>query len=166
MDILIRKAVFEDKEAVNRAHCESIQKICIQDYTQDQVDKWSNVKYSDDIWRNTVENDCCYIVEADGRVEGVCHSRIHNSHHGEIVGMYITPKALGLGIGRKLFEKCMEYLIDANVDKVTISGTKTALSFYQKMGFELREKVMAEIRGAQLETYNMQWTNPKLGERD
>lgn len=155
---LIRKAEVADKEKVNRAHVYSIKEICSKDYTPLQIDRWSDLKYSDDIWSNTVLNDCCYVLEEkdNSEIHGFCHAKIHPDGRGEIVGLYFTSDVVGKGMGREIFLKCLEYLKAHQARVIFLIGTKTAKGFYQKMGFEIIYKKVAQIRGVEIECFYME----------
>jgi hypothetical protein len=84
----IREAKLEDKDQVNHAHVRSIREVCSKDYSPAQIQAWSDLKYSDEIWSNTVINDCCYLIEKDSKVQGFCHAKVHDNGIGVIAGMY------------------------------------------------------------------------------
>jgi hypothetical protein len=50
MQYVIRKAKLDDMKSVMRAHILSIEEICSKDYTSEQVAKWADVNYSNDVW--------------------------------------------------------------------------------------------------------------------
>ena len=155
----IRQAKIEDKVAVNEAHKRSIREVCSKDYNSEQIEKWSNVTYDDKIWENGIKNHFYYVVEVNGKVEGMCHALVHDDHiTGEIFGLYLTPQAIGLGAGRELVEMAMDWMkVQAPITKVVISGTKTAKPFYEKMGFKAKGgPAKEEIRGAILDCYDME----------
>lgn len=57
----------------------------------------------------------------------------------ELVKMYLLPKARGIGLGRKLIEKSLEFARNAGFKKVyleTMPELSHALKAYQKLGFE------------------------------
>jgi len=156
MNIKIRKTNLEDMKAVEDAHRRSIQNICSKDYTSHEIEKFSAVKYSTDIWENSIHNDYHIVIERDGIIEGMCHAKMNDNRIGEIVGLYITDKVIGTGCGRKLTEMAFEYLLKFNPIKITLTGTKTAKPFYEKMGFKEIEEKIVDIRGAQLTCYQME----------
>jgi len=56
----------------------------------------------------------------------------------ELVKMYLVPQARGLGLGRTLIEKCLEYANTAGYKKVyleTMPELRQALKVYEKFGF-------------------------------
>lgn len=154
--VKIRKAEIKDMEAVNAAHRRSIREVCSKDYTSDQIEKWSDVTYSLDVWTNTVTNECCYVLEQDGEIYGFCHSKVHDEKKGEIVGLYLTPEIIGKGYGRKIFDKCVNYIKDFNPKLIFINGTITAKGFYEAMGFQSKEEKLINIRGANVTIHYME----------
>lgn len=156
MNYLIRRAEIEDMNAVMDAHRRSIQQICSQDYNEDQVAKWSNVKYSSDIWNNSVSNEFHLVVEVDGVIEGLCHAKIDKLQEGHIVGLYFTKKIAGKGIGREVFQRAIDYIKSHNASRVFINATITAKGFYEKMGFEVLEQTKMDVRGTTLDCFKME----------
>lgn len=155
-EIIIRKAILQDKRSVEAAHIRSIREVCSKDYSADQIEKWSAIKYSDDIWHNTVNRDCCYLVVKGSVTYGFCHAKIHENNRGEIVGLYFTPEIIGQGLGRTVFDKCMTYLDEHLTKTIFIRGTKTARGFYEAMGFKVIESGTLQIRGAEIAYYYME----------
>lgn len=57
----------------------------------------------------------------------------------ELVKMYLLPEARGLGLGRLLIEKCLQFAKGSgykNVYLETMPELKNALKVYEKMGFK------------------------------
>ena len=57
----------------------------------------------------------------------------------ELVKMYLLPQSRGIGLGRTLIEKCIEFAITAgykNIYLETMPELKQALKVYEKFGFE------------------------------
>ena len=57
----------------------------------------------------------------------------------ELVKMYLLPEARGLGLGRLLIEKCLQFAKESgykNVYLETMPELKNALKVYEKMGFK------------------------------
>ena len=153
----IRVAKLEDKEQVNRAHVRSIKEVCSKDYSPLQIQAWSDLKYSDDIWSNTVLNEFCYLVEKDSEVQGFCHAKVHDDGVGVIAGMYLTPDVIGQGFGRKLIEKCLDHLKRHGSKRIVLTGTKSAHGFYEAMGFEVKKEGVIQIRNTDIECLYMEY---------
>jgi putative acetyltransferase len=57
----------------------------------------------------------------------------------ELVKMYLLPEARGLGLGKTLIQKCLEFAKEAGYEKVYLESMpelKKALKVYEKFGFE------------------------------
>ncbi len=154
--IIIRKASLQDKKSVEAAHIRSIREVCSKDYSKEQIEKWSALKYSDDVWDKTVNQDSCYLVVSGSVVYGFCHAKTHENNRGEIVGLYFTPEIIGQGLGRTVFDRCMKYLDEHNAKTIFIRGTKTAKGFYEAMGFKIIESGTLQVRGTDIEYYYME----------
>ncbi len=155
-EVTIRKSIIQDMEAVMDAHHRSIVELCSKDYNEEQIRCWSSVKYSDEIWRNSIENEYHLAIEKNGKIEGFCHSCVHKDGIGEIKGLYFTKEISGQGYGRKAFEKSLSFFKENECKKIIITGTKTAKPFYEKMGFSCMDKKVLNIRGAELICYSME----------
>ncbi|MEM7600018.1 MAG: GNAT family N-acetyltransferase [Verrucomicrobiota bacterium] len=153
---VIRKSEFEDMDQVVEAHIRSIREICSRDYSPQEIDAYSDVKYSHDVWEKSITQDFHLVVEVDGKVEGFAHAGIHPSNRGEIMGLYFTPAIAGRGIGREIFERMNVFFEDHDVNQVFLTSSKTAKGFYQKMGFSVVDQVIVNICGAGLECYYME----------
>lgn len=156
MEYLIRRARITDMRDVMRAHRTSIQEICSKDYTPEQIEKWSEVRYTDEVWETSVTHEFHYVIEVDGRIEGFCHSIVHPENIGEIKGLYFTPVVHGRGLGRELFELSMKNLRSRGCQTFFIFATRTAKGFYERMGFIEVERLEIQVRGSDLECFKME----------
>ncbi len=63
----------------------------------------------------------------------------------ELVKMYLLPEARGIGLGKKLIDKCLAFAKEIgykNVYLETMPELKNALKVYEKMGFRYLNKPM------------------------
>ncbi len=69
------------------------------------------------------------IFPTEGLPEGTC----------ELVKMYLSPAARGLGLGRMMISKCMELAVEKGFTHMyleTMPELRKAVSVYEKFGFE------------------------------
>ena len=156
MNYKIRKSKIADMRSVEDAHRRSILEICSKDYTADQIEKFSGVKYTSDIWDNSINNEYHIVVEVDGKIEGMCHAKLREDGDGEIVGLYFSKVISGQGIGREVVEMAFKYLEQFRLKKIVLTGTVTAKHFYKKMGFVEKVEKKINIRGAEITCYSME----------
>jgi ribosomal protein S18 acetylase RimI-like enzyme len=86
----------------------------------------------------------------------MCHAKIREDGDGEIVGLYFTKEVAGKGLGREIVEMAFDYLNQYEPKKIVLTGTVTAKSFYEKMGFVETEEKKMNIRGAELTCFKME----------
>ena len=69
------------------------------------------------------------IFPSNGLPEGIC----------ELVKMYLSPAARGIGAGKKLIAQCVEFAKSNNYHSIyleTMPELKKAVSVYEKLGFQ------------------------------
>ena len=69
------------------------------------------------------------IYPSNGLPTGIC----------ELVKMYLSPAARGIGAGKKLIAKCVEFASENNYHSIyleTMPELKKAVSVYEKLGFQ------------------------------
>ena len=69
------------------------------------------------------------IYPSNGLPTGIC----------ELVKMYLSPAARGIGAGKKLIAKCVEFARENNYRSIyleTMPELKKAVSVYEKLGFQ------------------------------
>ena len=143
-------------KSVENAHRRSILEICSKDYTSDQIEKFAGVKYTSDIWANSINNEYHISIEVNGSIEGMCHAKIREDGDGEIVGLYFTKELAGKGLGREIVEMAFDFLFKYKPKKIVLTGTATAKPFYERMGFVQIEEKRINIRGAEIKCFNME----------
>jgi N-acetylglutamate synthase and related acetyltransferases len=83
-----------------------------------------------------------YVAEKNGRITGgagIYPTDGLPSDTCELVKMYLLPEARGLGLGKKLIEKSLQFALQAgykNVYLETMPELKQALNVYARFGFE------------------------------
>ena len=65
----------------------------------------------------------------------------------ELVKMYLLPESRGLGLGRLLIEKCLQFAKEAGFKRVyleTMPELQNALKAYEKLGFTYLDKPIGQ----------------------
>lgn len=83
-----------------------------------------------------------YVAEANGTLVGgggIYPSNGLPEKTCELVKMYLLPEVRGIGLGKRLIEKCLQFAKEAGYESVyieTMPELKQALHTYEKFGFE------------------------------
>lgn len=139
----IRTAELQDAHGIHVAHMKSIRELCSKDYSVNQITAWGGRPFKKDKWVNSICADCIWVVEIAHSIEGFCHLEICDGKppYGELLGLYLTAKIAGQGIGRQLIKKAEEVLSDRGIGKMVTRSTLTAEGFYLSQGFLQSGKV-------------------------
>lgn len=94
------------------------------------------------------ENDIYYVLDRNGIIlggGGVKPLRDFETSVCEIQKMYFSPKARGKGLGKALFQKCLESAKKLGYNKCYLesaSQLKAAIHIYENYGFRHLEKAL------------------------
>jgi GNAT superfamily N-acetyltransferase len=164
-DVYIRRAFYADAEGIHKAHMKSIQQVCAKDHTPQEIQGWGHRPFQKEQRLRAIENDWVWAIEDQNEIEGYGYIAVFDKEgHREayVYGLYLTPKMLGRGVGKNLFETVLEVLKSQHVGFVRLDSTITAQEFYKKMGFvNTGPEKTVEIGGSPVRCYPMKLT---LGE--
>jgi len=74
-----------------------------------------------------------YVADDDGETRGF-YALCVADNKAELEHMWVTPNAIGTGIGKELFLDAMERAAALNVNAVELSADPNAADFYSRMG--------------------------------
>lgn len=74
-----------------------------------------------------------YVAEENGKIQGF-YALIVTGEKAELDHMWVTPAAIGTGVGKALFLDAMERAAELKVNAVEISADPNAAGFYRRMG--------------------------------
>jgi GNAT superfamily N-acetyltransferase len=74
-----------------------------------------------------------YVADDEGEVRGF-YALCVADHKAELEHMWVTPSAIGTGVGKELFLDAMERAAALNVNAVELSADPNAAGFYSRMG--------------------------------
>lgn len=128
-----------------------------------QLDYMLRLFYSDEALAKQIENkeQLFYLISDSKSTIGFIG--IEHNYKDEAVTkihkIYLLPETQGKGYGKKVFE-FIEKLASENNSKellLNVNRFNTALNFYKKLGFEIKEEVNVEIgNGYLMEDYVME----------
>jgi len=93
-----------------------------------------------------IRDNHVYVHEDDGEIRGF-YALCVDGTKAELDHMWVTPAAIGSGIGKELFVDAMERAAKLNVNAVEISSDPNAAGFYKRMGATQIGEVDAPVDG-------------------
>ena len=148
---MIRKARPEDAKGIHEAHMHSIQTICSKDHTPEEIRAWGGRPLNESQRIQAIQNQHVWVVELDQKIEGYGQLRIYEKEGvklAHVMGLYLTPKALGQKFGKSIFNLMLSEAKSQGVEKIGLESTLTSHEFYKKMGFsDAGAQMTVEIAG-------------------
>jgi len=158
-DLLIRRAVPSDAEAIHRAHMTSIQEVCAKDYSPEEIRAWGHRPFDEKKRLSAIKSDLVLVVEKSGSIEGYGHIRVLEKEGvrlAHLFGLYLTPNIIGQNLGHALVDVMIEEAKAQKVKAVSLESTITAREFYRKMGFsEVGPETTVQVNGVPIRCYQM-----------
>lgn len=149
---IIRRARIEDALGIHNAHMRSIQEVCSKDHANEEISGWGNRPFNEVQRVSAIENQFVWVVEIKTTIEGYAQILFKEREgvlFAHVLGLYLTPNAIGLGIGKQMLQLMIEEAKLKRVSQVTLESTITAHNFYQKLGFiDSAPQVVAQIGGS------------------
>lgn len=153
----IRRAQHSDAQSIINSHVRSIREVCSKDYTPEQIEAWSGRKFKAELWCQTIDRDYVWVIEVNSEVRGFGQLAFLDDTTAEVMGLYFTPEARGLGAGKKLLSVIRDEAISKGIKKLQLYATLTAKTFYESHGFkQIDGSCSIEMRGVQIPCYPME----------
>ena len=127
----IRAATQADLHAVAEVHRASILALCAACYSEPQLSQWTRALRPEGYANLLVAREFL-VAEDDGKVLGFGIVDLGESF---INATYVSPVAVGHGIGRRLVEAMEQIAIDNGLNQLHLSSTLNAVPFYERLGY-------------------------------
>ena len=151
--VVIRNYHLEDAKALMDIFYNTIHKVNIKDYSQEQVDAWapkSNMKLK--IWEKRFKKSNPIIAEIDEKIVGFAEFR----SDGYINCFYIHHEWIWKGIGTTLMKEIFIRAKKNKIIRIFVDVSITAKSFFKKMGFVVLSEQTITRKGIELINYPME----------
>jgi putative acetyltransferase len=133
--MIVRRAGREDLAAIDRVHRAAIRRLCSPFYTGGQIVDWLSAIKPEGYVAALELFDL--MVAVDGRIVGLC---IYNPRNAEVTALYVSPRAAGRGVGRRLMSEVEAMAHESGIRELHLKSTLNAAGFYEHMGFARVER--------------------------
>jgi len=127
----VRRADETDREAIWKVHTRSIRELCGNFYQPHEIAAWIGFR-TPNSYLDVIRGQFVFVAEREGEVVGF--SQLDPSK-GEVEALYILPEAAGTGIGRALLSRTEEEARKEGIERLRLSSTLNAESFYTRLGY-------------------------------
>lgn len=163
---IIRRASLIDARGIHETHHISVRELAAKDYEPRQIEAWTKRPFAGDSQaqiETQILTDFVWVIEMNGGIEGYVHMRLplEIAPAAYLHALYVTPKAAGQGLARRLMDLAEREAQERGHPKMTLHSSKTAQGFYEKLGYANEGGPMThEVFGIGLECQPMAKTLP------
>jgi putative acetyltransferase len=136
----IRPMRKSDSHKVARLHRQTILRVNRRDYTQKEVEAWARPIKGRIAWRFVRSGEEKKIVAVDPATRKILGFGGWSEQKGEIMGLFVSHRHQGEGVGKALLETMIEKLRRLRFKEIIVDATVTGVPFYQKFGFVIIEE--------------------------
>lgn len=143
----------EDGHAMADLHRRSIFASGDNHYTREQQESWAHGLTANGYTESAKDGEV-YIIAVDETDTPLAFCGYKNS---EICGLYVDPAQQGRDIGRRLLFRAFINISQLKPDKITLSASAPAKTFYEKYGYKSVGKRTYKTRGGiGIDVYDME----------
>ena len=137
---MLRKYKIGDSRFVGEIYQQTIQSICIKDYTIEQCNAWGGTAVDENAWQQRMErkiqNSEVLICERNDVIVG--YGELDKDGH--IDNFYVHKDYQRLGVGREIYQGIEKEAMNLGLSKLFVEVSITARDFFKSMGFtEIKE---------------------------
>ena len=148
---IIREGHLNDIKELQSLFVETISVICKVDYDEEQIEIWTSSIKKQDRWLDILNNQYLLVAENNKKVVGFCS--LDKGNYLDF--LYVHKDHQRQGIANKLYVEIEKEVIRKKQETITSDVSKTALPFFEKIGFKIITKQTVEIDGVKLTNYKM-----------
>ncbi|HGQ6562154.1 TPA: GNAT family N-acetyltransferase, partial [Campylobacter jejuni subsp. jejuni] len=144
---MIRRAKFQDLNPCVKLFKESVSKLCVKEYTKDQIKAW--IKIDKKKWEEKFIKDFIYIYEKQGEIA----SFISLKEDEKMLDLLFTyPKFTRLGLAKELLDFVLKKY---SYKELYVFTSLSAKPFFLKNGFEVIRENEVSKEGQILKNFLM-----------
>ncbi|TGM01827.1 GNAT family N-acetyltransferase [Leptospira jelokensis] len=132
-DVFYRNGNKEDLFQLQELFVESILNVCSNDYTEEQLKKWTLGSRDGKRWQEIISQQLVIIAEYNQSIIGFGTLDPQNC----IDLLYVSSKHLRLGIAKQIYLRLEKDAKERKVKKLISHVSITAKPFFESQGFEL-----------------------------
>ena len=149
----IRLARAEDVPQIVAVFYNTVHRVNLGEYTQEQVDAWVPVMPDVDDWRkNKLPTRTTIVAEMEGRIAGFGELE----DNGHIDCFYCHHEFQRRGVGRAIYAEIERLAIAHGLTRLFADVSITARPFFEAMGFSLLKQQTVVCRGVAMSNFAME----------
>ncbi|WP_242627375.1 GNAT family N-acetyltransferase [Olivibacter jilunii] len=149
--IMIRKGCVSETTEMQRLFVDTIKRTCRTDYNEEQINAWVSGIENRLRWQKILEDQVVLVADYYGQIIGFCTL----DKTGYIDLLYVQKDFQRIGVASKLYIEIEKEAISKGHTELISNVSLTARCFFERNGFRLIKKQIANINEIQLLYYRM-----------
>ncbi|KMQ65653.1 hypothetical protein ACM46_07200 [Chryseobacterium angstadtii] len=150
--MIIRKGNLNDVAEIRRLFADTITEVCKNDYSSDQINVWKSGAENEERWLKVIEKQIVLIAEINGKTVGFC--TLDQGNYIDL--LFVHHDFQQQGIARKLYVLIEQEARNQGKKGLSADVSRTARSFFEKMGFTIIQEQTVNVKGTDLINYKME----------
>ncbi|GAA2713870.1 GNAT family N-acetyltransferase [Actinoplanes palleronii] len=150
-DMVIRPYEATDADGTWQVFHAAVHGTASRDYTREQVEAWSPPTVDEAAWHRRRSAAHTYVACLDGAVVGFSDF----TDDGLLDMLFVHPRVGGRGVARALVTRILREATAAGLPRLHVHASLTARPAFERLGFTVDATRLAEIRGQQLQNFDM-----------
>ncbi|WP_082377307.1 GNAT family N-acetyltransferase [Chryseobacterium indologenes] len=150
--IRIRRGNSRDLTEMKLLFADTITHICKKDYDDAQIEAWRQGSENEMRWQKIIETQYVLIAESHEKIIGF----ISLDQGNYIDLLFVHKEHQHQGIALQLYKLIEQEAMKQKQSLLTADVSKTARSFFEKMGFRILREQSIPLRGTELTNYKME----------
>ncbi|AZB18211.1 GNAT family N-acetyltransferase [Chryseobacterium indologenes] len=150
--MIIRKGNENDLDEMKQLFAETITSICKDDYTEEQLEAWRSGAENNERWLKVIHEQFVLVAISEHTIVGFA-----TLDQGNYLDLFFVHKNYQhQGIASQLYEQIENAARKQTERYIRSDVSKTAKSFFEKLGFYVLKEQIAPIKGIALTNFKMQ----------
>ncbi|AWW30950.1 GNAT family N-acetyltransferase [Echinicola strongylocentroti] len=151
-EINIRQAKMDDMMKVQHLYVETIQSSCKNDYSEEQIAAWISSVINEERWRQALASEYFLVAEDETKIVGFGALKDDNY----IDFMYVQHEYQRIGLAERLLKALENKAKENDAELIIADASKTAVPFFEKMGFHMVQENTKVVNGLELTNYRVE----------
>ena len=149
--IVLHRGELKEMKLLQDLFVDTVTNVCSADYDPHQIAAWTSSVENTDRWLNIMTIQVVVVAKISDQIVGF--STLGNENYIDL--LYVHKDFQGYGIARKLYQYLEDVAIQNDQTEIFADVSKTALPFFQRMGFGLVREQSVLRYGVELKNYRM-----------
>jgi putative acetyltransferase len=149
--LIIRHAKPDDLDAILQLFADTISAICSNDYSAEQIAVWTSSVNDPGRWIDRIASQFFLVSELDHKIIG--YASLQNGDYVDL--LYVHKDYQRQGVAAMLYKEIEREASRRGVRTLYSDVSKTACTFFVKMGFAMHEEQVIARQGVEIANFRM-----------